>query len=201
MQIPPMYSALKVNGKKLCDLAREGKIVERQARPVKILTIDILDVTLPRVRMRVHCSKGTYIRSLCRDIGEKLGCGAVMEKLVRTEVKNFRVEDSLTLAEIEQARDQGTIASYVMKKELLLPEYPELHIGTDEYARKLLRNGNKLQLSQFAEAVSPETVTDVPGIRVYDETDSFAAIYRYEKEKSICQPVKMFPKNAETDRL
>ena len=66
-----------------------------------------------------------------------------------------RVEDSLTLAEIEQARDQGTIASYVMKKELLLPEYPELHIGTDEYARKLLRNGNKLQLSQFAEAVSP----------------------------------------------
>ena len=123
-----------------------------------------------------------------------------MEKLVRTEVKNFRVEDSLTLAEIEQARDQGTIASYVMKKELLLPEYPELHIGTDEYARKLLRNGNKLQLSQFAEAVNPETVTDVPGIRVYDETDSFAAIYRYEKEKSICQPVKMFPKNAETDR-
>lgn len=76
----------------------------------------------------------------------------------------------------------------------------ELHIGTDEYARNLLRNGNKLQLSQFAEAVSPETVTDVPGIRVYDETDSFAAIYRYEKEKSICQPVKMFPKNAETDR-
>ena len=120
-----------------------------------------------------------------------------MEKLVRTEVKNFRVEDSLTLAEIEQARDQGTIGSYVMKKELLLPE---LHIGTDEYARKLLRNGNKLQLSQFAEAVSPETVTDVPGIRVYDETDSFAAIYRYEKEKSICRPVKMFPKNAETDR-
>ena len=123
-----------------------------------------------------------------------------MEKLVRTEVKNFRVEDSLTLAEIEQARDQGTIGSYVMKKELLLPEYPELHIGTDEYARKLLRNGNKLQLSQFAEAVSPETVTDVPGIRVYDETDSFAAIYRYETEKGSCQPVKMFPKNAETDK-
>ena len=200
MQVPPMYSALKVDGRKLCDLARAGVTVERAARPVHIFSIEILSIELPRVRMRVCCSKGTYIRSLCRDIGEKLGCGAVMEKLVRTEVKNFRVEDSLTLAEIEQARDQGTIASYVMKKELLLPEYPELHIGTDEYARKLLRNGNKLQLSQFAEAVSPETVTDVPGIRVYDETDSFAAIYRYEKEKSICRPVKMFPKNAETDR-
>ena len=199
-QVPPMYSALKVNGKKLCDLAREGKTVERKARKIKILEITIDQIALPFVTMTVTCSKGTYIRTLCHDIGEKLGCGAVMEKLVRTEVKNFRVEDSLTLAEIEQARDQGTIASYVMKKELLLPEYPELHIGTDEYARKLLRNGNKLQLSKFAEAVSPETVTDVPGIRVYDETDSFAAIYRYEKEKSICQPVKMFPKNAETDK-
>ena len=89
MQIPPMYSALKVNGKKLCDLAREGKTVERQARPVKILTIDILDVTLPRVRMRVHCSKGTYIRTLCQDIGEKLGCGGCMESLLRTQVSEF----------------------------------------------------------------------------------------------------------------
>ena len=199
-QVPPMYSALKVNGKKLYELAREGKVVERKARPVTFHNIEVLWMELPKVKIRVQCSKGTYIRSLCRDIGEKLGCGAVMEKLVRTEVKNFRVEDSLTLAEIEQARDQGTIGSYVMKKELLLPEYPELHIGTDEYARKLLRNGNKLQLSQFAETVSPETVTDVPGIRVYDETDSFAAIYRYETEKGSCRPVKMFPKNAETDK-
>lgn len=199
-QIPPMYSAIKVNGKKLYEYARQGIEIERSPREVTIFELKIEDVSLPRVTFTVHCSKGTYIRSLCQDIGEKLGCGAVMEKLVRTEVKNFRVEDSLTLAEIEQARDQGTIGSYVMKKELLLPEYPELHIGTDEYARKLLRNGNKLQLSQFAETVSPETVTDVPGIRVYDETDSFAAIYRYETEKGSCQPVKMFPKNAETDK-
>lgn len=199
-QIPPMYSAIKVNGKKLYEYARQGIEIERSPREVTIFELKIEDVSLPRVTFTVHCSKGTYIRSLCRDIGEKLGCGAVMEKLVRTEVKNFRVEDSLTLAEIEQARDQGTIGSYVMKKELLLLEYPELHIGTDEYARKLLRNGNKLQLSQFAETVSPETVTDVPGIRVYDETDSFAAIYRYETEKGSCRPVKMFPKNAETDK-
>lgn len=199
-QIPPMYSAIKVNGKKLYEYARQGIEIERSPREVTIFELKIEDMSLPRVTFTIHCSKGTYIRSLCRDIGEKLGCGAVMEKLVRTEVKNFRVEDSLTLAEIEQARDQGTIASFVMKKERLLPEYPELHIGIDEYARKLLRNGNKLQLSQFAEAVSPETVTDVPGIRVYDETDSFAAIYRYEKETGICQPVKMFPKNAETDK-
>ena len=74
-QIPPMYSALKVNGKKLYELAREGKVIERKARPVKILDIQILEIDLPKVRMEVSCSKGTYIRTLCHDIGEKLGCG------------------------------------------------------------------------------------------------------------------------------
>ena len=74
-QIPPMYSALKVNGKKLYELAREGKVIERKARPVKILDIQILEIDLPKVRMEVSCSKGTYIRTLCHDIGDKLGCG------------------------------------------------------------------------------------------------------------------------------
>ena len=111
-QIPPMYSAIKVNGKKLYEYARQGIEIERSPREVTIFEVKIENVSLPRVTFTIHCSKGTYIRSLCRDIGEKLGCGAVMEKLVRTEVKNFRVEDSLTLAEIEHARDQGTRASY-----------------------------------------------------------------------------------------
>ena len=78
-QIPPMYSALKVNGKKLYELAREGKVVERKARPVKILDIRIIEMDLPRVRMEVSCSKGTYIRTLCHDIGQKLGCGGPMK--------------------------------------------------------------------------------------------------------------------------
>lgn len=81
-QIPPMYSALKVNGKKLYELAREGKVIERKARPVKILDIQILEIDLPKVRMEVSCSKGTYIRTLCHDIGEKLGCGGCMESLI-----------------------------------------------------------------------------------------------------------------------
>ena len=85
-QVPPMYSALKVNGKKLYELAREGKTVERKARNVQILSIEILEMNLPRVRMSVHCSKGTYIRTLCNDIGEKRGCGGCMEKLLRTKV-------------------------------------------------------------------------------------------------------------------
>ena len=100
-QVPPMYSALKVNGKKLYELAREGKIVERAARRVQIFDIEILSIALPRVTMKVHCSKGTYIRTLCHDIGQKLGCGACMEKLTRTKVSRFEIKDSLTLAQIE----------------------------------------------------------------------------------------------------
>ena len=89
MQVPPMYSALKVNGKKLCDLARAGVTVERQARPVQLYSIEIIKMELPRVCMRVRCSKGTYIRTLCQDIGEKLSCGACMESLLRTKVSEF----------------------------------------------------------------------------------------------------------------
>ena len=101
LQVPPMYSALKVNGQKLCDLAREGKTVERKARPVTIYELEILEIELPRVTMRVKCSKGTYIRTLCEDIGTKLGCGACMESLLRTKVSEFYVEDALKLSELE----------------------------------------------------------------------------------------------------
>ena len=90
MQVPPMYSALKVNGKKLYELAREGIEIERKARPVVIHDIKILEVNLPRVRMEVSCSKGTYIRTLCHDIGQKLGCGACMEELISKSFSSCR---------------------------------------------------------------------------------------------------------------
>ena len=126
-QIPPMYSALKVNGKKLYELAREGKVIERKARPVKILDIQILEIDLPKVRMEVSCSKGTYIRTLCHDIGEKLGCGGCMESLMRTRVSTFRIEDAKTLDEIETLKQEGKLA------ELLVP--------IDAIGRLLLRMG------------------------------------------------------------
>ena len=106
-QIPPMYSALKVNGKKLYELAREGKEIERKARRVEILELEILEMKLPVVKMRVGCTKGTYIRTLCFDIGVKLGCGGTMKSLVRTKVGRFTLEQAHTLAEIEQIRDGG----------------------------------------------------------------------------------------------
>ena len=99
-QIPPMYSALKVGGQKLCDLARAGKTVERKPRPVKIYSITIHHIEGTRVNMTVSCSKGTYIRTLCHDIGQALGCGAVLETLVRTRAGIFHVEDSLTLTQV-----------------------------------------------------------------------------------------------------
>ena len=95
-QIPPMYSALKVNGKKLYELARQGKEIERQPRHVDIPNIKIIEIGIPCVRFVVECSKGTYIRALCADIGARLGCGAAMESLKRTRVGNFKIEDDLT---------------------------------------------------------------------------------------------------------
>ena len=95
-QVPPMYSALKVNGKKLYELAREGKVVERKARPITIYELEVQEIALPVVRLRVLCSKGTYIRTLCEDIGEALGCGGAMQSLVRTRVERFFLQEAAT---------------------------------------------------------------------------------------------------------
>ena len=101
-QIPPMYSALKVNGKRLYELARAGKEVERKGRPVEIHNIEILSVSLPEITFRVACSKGTYIRTLCHDIGQKLGCGGTMKSLKRTRVSIFTIDGALKLSQLEE---------------------------------------------------------------------------------------------------
>lgn len=187
MQIPPMYSAIKVNGKKLYELARAGQVIERQPRPVTIHSIQILSTDLPRVTFDVSCSKGTYIRSLCRDIGEKLGCGAVMERLIRTEVKGFTIEESLTLDAVEEARDDGTLMQHVLTTDKLMPDIPELHISAK--GEKLLANGNKLSADSFVEnQIYRDTY-----VKVYDENERFAALYEYSDEKRQYVPFKMFP--------
>ncbi len=145
-QIPPMYSALKVNGKKLCDLARQGKTVERAARRVEINRIDLISVDLPRVTMAVTCSRGTYIRTLCHDIGQRLGCGACMEKLLRVMAAGFRVEDSLRLAEIERLRDEGSLEDRIVPVERMLAVYPAARIRPE--ADRAAYNGNPLEHSR-----------------------------------------------------
>lgn len=113
-QIPPMYSAKKVGGRKLVDMARKGIEVERKPRFVNIMDIGIDDMSLPRVKMTVTCSKGTYIRTLCHDIGQKLGCGAAMESLIRTRVGRFKIEDAVTLDDLQKLADEDRLEEVVI---------------------------------------------------------------------------------------
>ncbi|MCQ2507385.1 MAG: tRNA pseudouridine(55) synthase TruB [Dorea sp.] len=180
-QIPPMYSALKVNGRKLYELAREGITVERKARDVKILDIRVLEVDLPRVRMEVSCSKGTYIRTLCYDIGEKLGCGGCMEELIRTKVGIFELKDSFTLDEIQTLMDQGMIQKAVKSIDDMFPDYPKVRVREEfEY---LILNGNEIP----AEAIREEVVFNKKNperlLRVYKNDGAFVAVYKKGKNK------------------
>jgi len=106
-QIPPMYSAVKYKGKPLYEFARKGINIERKPRKVKIYDFSILEVDLPEVRFRVRCSKGTYIRTLVYDFGEKLGCGAYLKSLVRTKIGEYKLEDALTVDELKKISLQG----------------------------------------------------------------------------------------------
>lgn len=186
MQVPPMYSALKVNGKKLYELARAGKEVERQARPVVIQDIEILEMQLPVVKIRVTCSKGTYIRTLCADIGEKLGCGGTMKSLLRTRVGIFELEDAITLKELEALRDSGEIEKKLYGVESVFEELSALHVK-DEF-QKLLDNGNPFFPNQ---TVENKKYPAGEWIRVYGK-EKFYGIYAFEKEKHYYKPVKMF---------
>jgi tRNA pseudouridine55 synthase len=186
-QIPPMYSALKVNGKKLYELAREGIEVERKARPITIHSIQIKELDLPRVRMEVYCSKGTYIRTLCNDIGEKLGCGACMEELLRTKVSCFTLANSLTLAEVQKMKEDGRLEEILTSIDSLFLEYPAVTLK--EEFQPLVFNGNTFLPKHLKERVVLE---DGLKIRVYDDENRFIAIYRFDKEKYCFKIEKMF---------
>lgn len=187
LQVPPMYSALKVNGKKLYELAREGREIERQAREVQIHRIEILKLQLPLVKLRVVCSKGTYIRTLCADIGEKLGCGGAMESLVRTRVGGFSLKEAFTLGQLQDLRDQGRLSEAVSPVESVFLSCPVLHVRSD--LERLLDNGNALTVEQTAEK---EQYAPGRWVRVCRPDNRFAGIYAYDEGKGRYQPVKMF---------
>lgn len=191
-QIPPMYSALKVNGKKLYELAREGKEVERQPRQVTIheLTIEEIDLVQYEVKMTVSCSKGTYIRTLCHDIGEKLGCGACMKSLKRTKVERFIVEESYTLSQIEELVKDGSIEEKLLPVDMVFANLPSIVVG--ESGSKLIYNGNHFY-PKHIEETSDENITEYTGnIRVYDWKRVFIGVYEYEVSAKRYKPVKMF---------
>lgn len=183
-QIPPMYSALKVNGKKLYELARQGKTVERKARPVQIYEIKIEKICLPRVTFTVSCSKGTYIRTLCHDAGEALGCGGCMEELTRVKAGGFSIENSLTLSQIEELYKKGRILEAVTAVDEMFGELPA--VRCKEEADRLLYNGNALAQKDLIGE------TDAGQFRLYDSRGNFCALYRDDAKKGVCVPVKMF---------
>ena len=188
-QVPPMYSALKVNGKKLYELAREGKTVERKARNVQIFSIEILEMNLPRVRMSVHCSKGTYIRTLCHDIGQKLGCGGCMEKLLRTKVGVFELQDTLKLAEIDALAKAGDVEEKIISVDELFEDYTK--VWTTHEFDVVVHNGNRVKKRMFQEKLPANTER----LRVYDSKSEFIGIYEFSKERGDFKPVKMFYEN------
>lgn len=183
-QIPPMYSALKVDGRKLYELAREGKTVERKPRTVHFYEIRILELRLPLARLSVTCSKGTYIRTLCHDIGQKLGCGGCMEELLRTRSGQFTLEDSLTLEEIRELMEKSTLTEHLTGIQEILGEYPAVH-GTEE-AERLLRNGNPV-----GEALVSESHKE-GWVRMYTGENTFIGIYMWHPASETYRPVKMF---------
>lgn len=186
-QIPPMWSAKKVGGKKLYELARAGIEVERKSVPVKITELTILAMDLPHVDFAVTCSKGTYIRSLIHDIGEKLGCGAVMEELKRTSASGFAIADAMKLDEISDLMEEGKLEERLIPTDKVLSAYPALHVK--EEADRLLRNGNPVEPSFVTESLKPEQA----GLfRIYDSTGRFIGLYRLTNGGKRLKPDKMF---------
>lgn len=192
-QIPPMYSALKVDGRKLCDLAREGIEVERKARTVQIYEIVISKIELPYVTMQVHCSKGTYIRTLCADIGERLGVGGMMKSLIRTRVSCFSLEVAHTLAQIEDYRDRGRLDEILLPVDGVFEQYPRLQISGSPQAQKKLSNGNRLEKTDLADDCCDTVDTGSAELcRVYDSQGKFCGIYEWDGQRGDYKCKKMF---------
>ena len=179
-QIPPMYSAIKVDGKKLYELAREGVEIERQPRQVQIDAIEVLDIDLNagRFSMKIDCSKGTYIRTLCDDIGRRLGCFAHMSALERTKSGRFDISESYTLEQIEEMFGNGDL-SFFTPVDAVFEEYPKLTLSSRK-AKKMC-NGTR---------VSVQGIEDGVTYRVYDESGNFLTIS--EAEDGVLKILKTF---------
>ena len=141
-QIPPMYSALKINGQKLCDLARKGKEVERQPREIEIFQLECLGFSGETARLRVHCSKGTYIRTLCKDIGEALGCGGCMEALRRVSAGEYGIEEAVPLQMLLESENPE---QYLRQVDTMFRCHPAVTLTPKQETR--CRNGNSFTLN------------------------------------------------------
>jgi tRNA pseudouridine55 synthase len=182
MQLPPMYSALKVGGKKLVDLAREGREVERKEREVEFSDIEIHRVELPHVEFSVTCSHGAYIRTLCHDAGSRLGCGACMESLLRTRVEEFTLDQAMTLSQLSAAKEAEDAAgtnpsaySFVLAPDRFYQDLPAAVINSS--FEQALLNGRPA-LCRKVEGENIAGLPDGSRVRMYLKSGDFVGIYR-----------------------
>ena len=174
LQIPPMYSALKVNGQKLCDLARKGKEVERKPRPITIHELTLLETAENTLRLRVRCSKGTYIRTLCKDIGEALGCGGCMQELRRVTAGEYTIEEAVPL---QTLLDTENPEAYLRGVDTMFRNYPEVKLTANQEKRS--RNGNTFTMN-LAEGT----------YRAYSQTGEFLMLAKVEN--GVMSTIKSF---------
>ncbi|WP_010269452.1 tRNA pseudouridine(55) synthase TruB [Paenibacillus senegalensis] len=188
-QIPPMYSAVKVNGERLYDLARKGKHVDRPSRQVTLYDIELLDIDLekdyPEIRFRVQCSKGTYIRTLCSDIGKKLGYPAVMSHLVRTSTGSLSLADCLTIDEIEAHCSRGTLGTVLIATDKAIPHIPAVNV-TDQLAVHALQGKSISAGGSLADPI------DQALYRIYSDANGFLGLFRWDAGSERLVPEKVF---------
>lgn len=176
-QIPPMYSAIKINGKKLYELARRGEIVERSPRKVTISKLELVGEDKCDYILDIHCSKGTYIRTLCSDIGDKLGCGGCMSSLRRVKAGVFSVTQAYTMEQIQAAADLGGLDGIIIPVDTLFTDKPKLTVN--EFEEKKLRNGNTIK-TKSADGT----------YRVYSESGEFLLLA--EVKDNLLKTIKSF---------
>lgn len=183
-QIPPMYSAIKINGKKLYELAREGKEIERPARRIKIIKIENMVIDYPYISMDVYCSKGTYIRTLCHDIGIKLGTYACMTELERIKSGDFIKEDAKTLDEIKVLHENEELEKIIVPVEKMFDGLKKITVY--EWMNKLLINGNPL----FIKDLKVQELVEGEKVSVFDHTNTFIGVYTVKG--NMIKPDKLF---------
>lgn len=179
-QMPPMYSAVKHEGTPLYHLARRGQVIARRARKVEIYAIRLLTWEPPELEIEVHCSKGTYIRSLVHDLGQRLHCGAHLVSLTRTASGQFRIEEASTLEQLEQAKAKGTIASLLYPLDVALQPFPAVTV--DQSTEHKIISGQRVRL--------PDAIQE-PLCRAYATDGCLLALLRLDKE-GLWQPYKVF---------
>lgn len=188
MQVPPRYSAIKLQGQPAYKRARAGEEVAMEARPITIYQLEIIDwqpSQPPTLALAIECSKGTYIRSLAYDLGEKAGCGAYLGALVRTRSGPFSLSESITLEQLADAAAQGTIQQFLYSADKAIEQFPALSL--DEAATARVRHGNTFHLEE-----QPLSLHEPTFARVYDDKGQFVAIAEWDVERNAWQPTKVF---------